>query len=65
MEHVVECKGHVGTGQRELAVIGVGERQTQVLNEVLDHKAGLVVAVERLGRQALYGAGLAGAPRII
>ena len=28
---------------------------------MLDHKAGLVVAVERLGRQALHGAGLAGA----
>ena len=27
---------------------------------MLDHKAGLVVAVERLGRQALHGAGLAG-----
>ena len=61
VEHVVERKGHVGAGQRELAVIGVGERQTQVLNEVLDHKAGLVVAVERLGGQALHGAGLAGA----
>ena len=61
VEHVVERKGHVGAGQRELAVIGVGERQTQVLNEVLDHKAGFVVAIERLGRQALHGAGLAGA----
>ena len=28
---------------------------------MLDHKAGLVVAVERLGRQALHGTGLAGA----
>ena len=28
---------------------------------MLDHKAGLVVAVERLGGQALHGAGLAGA----
>ena len=28
---------------------------------MLDHKAGLVVAVERLGSQALHGAGLAGA----
>ena len=28
---------------------------------MLDHKAGLVVAVERLGRQALHSAGLAGA----
>ena len=28
---------------------------------MLNHKAGLVVAVERLGRQALHGAGLAGA----
>ena len=27
---------------------------------MLDHKAGLVVAVERLGRQTLHGAGLAG-----
>ena len=61
IEHVVEGKGHIGAGQRELAVVGVGERQAQVLNEVLDHKAGLEVAVERLGRQALHGAGLAGA----
>ena len=61
VEHVVERKGHVGAGQRELAVVGIGERQTQVLNEVLDHKAGLVVAVECLGRQALHGAGLTGA----
>ena len=60
VEHVVERKGDIGAGQRELAVIGVGERQTQVLNEMLDHKAGLVVAVERLGSQALHGAGLAG-----
>ena len=42
-------------------IVGVGERQAQVLDEVLDHKAGLVVAVERLGRQALHGAGLTGA----
>ena len=61
IEHVVERKGHVGAGQCELAVVGVSERQAQILNEVLDHKAGLVVAVERLGRQALHGAGLAGA----
>ena len=61
VEHVVERKGHVGAGQRKLAIVGIGERQTQVLNEVLDHKAGLVVAVERLGRQALHGAGLTGA----
>ena len=27
---------------------------------MLDHKAGLVIAVERLGRQTLHGAGLAG-----
>ena len=60
VEHVVERKGHVGAGQRKLAIVGIGERQAQVLDEVLDHKAGLVVAVERLGRQALHGAGLAG-----
>ena len=61
VEHVVERKGHVGAGQRKLAIVGIGERQAQVLDEVLDHKAGLVVAVERLGRQALHSAGLAGA----
>ena len=61
VEHVVKRKGHVGAGQRKLTVVGIGERQAQILNEVLDHKAGLVVAVERLGRQALHGAGLAGA----
>ena len=60
IEHVVERKGHVGAGQRKLAVVGIGERQAQVLDEVLDHKAGLVIAVERLGRQTLHGAGLAG-----
>ena len=60
VEHVVERKGHVGAGQRELAVVGVSKGQAQVLNEVLDHKTGLVVAVERLGSQALHGAGLAG-----
>ena len=60
VEHVIERKGDVGAGQRELAIVGVSERQAQVLNEVLDHKTGLVVAVERLGRQALHGAGLAG-----
>ena len=41
IEHVVERKGHVGAGQRKLAVVGIGERQAQVLDEVLDHKAGL------------------------
>ena len=61
VEHVIERKGHVGAGQRKLAVVGIGERQAQVLDEVLHHKTGLVVAVERLGRQALHGTGLAGA----
>ena len=28
IEHVVERKGHVGAGQRKLAIVGIGERQS-------------------------------------
>ena len=44
----------IGTGQGELLLLGDRERQAQVLEEVLDQEAGLVVAVDRLRGCLLY-----------
>ena len=59
VEHVVQGKGGVGAGQGDLFLLGHGKCQAQVLQEVLDHKARLPVAHERLGRQRVHGAGAA------
>ena len=58
-EHVVEREGRLGTGQRDLEVLGLLDGKAQVLAEVLDEEARLVVARERLGAKARERAGAA------
>ena len=58
-EHVVEGVGRLGAGQRDLEVLGLLDGKPEVLAEVLDEEAGLVVALEGLGAEARKRAGAA------
>ena len=59
VEHVVQGERGIGAGQGELLLLGDRERQAQVLEEVLNQEAGLVVAVDRLRGELLHGTGAA------
>ena len=59
VQHVVQGKRGVATGQGDFLLLGNLQGQTKVLQEMLDHKARLVIAVESLGRQLFHSAGLA------
>lgn len=59
LEHVIQRKSGVCTGKGDLALLGNGKCKTQVLEEVLNQEAGLVVALEALGGKRLHGTGAA------
>ena len=58
-KRVEQGEGGLGAGQRELGLLGGAQRERDVLAQVLGHEAGLVIAVEGLGRKACGGAGAA------
>ena len=59
LEHVIQRKSGVCTGKGDLALLGNGKCKTQILEEVLNQEAGLVVALEALGGKRLHGTGAA------
>ena len=56
VEHVVEGVRGIGAGKGDLLLLGLLERQADVLDEVLHHEARLPIAVERLGRKGVHSA---------
>ena len=56
IQHVVQSERGIGAGKRDLLLLRDLQREPEVLDEVLDHEAGLVIAVERLGRELLHHA---------
>ena len=56
IQHVVQSERGIGAGKRDLLLLRDLQREPEILDEVLDHEAGLVIAVERLGRELLHHA---------